>query len=143
MAKPCLCGQTSTATAFWIRIIIMKTKYKINYDWKVDVIIEIDDEIMTNKALTEINTFWSNHDRRLNDADGIVLNAVLKLLTGVVLSLKVEYGYNTTGIVSLFDWNENGGSIEGWPEMNGSKGIEIIRVDDFEFDPDDMTVGLA
>ena len=120
----------------------MKTKYRIDYDWKVDIIIEIDDEIMTTEMLTEINTFWSNDDVRLRDADGIVLNAVLKLLTGVILVSQVESGLNLRGIISMFDWDEGNG-IEGFPKMDGSHGIKIICVDDFEFDPNDMTIEIA
>lgn len=118
----------------------MKTKYNINYDNKASVIIEVDDEIMTEEALAEINNFWSNHENRLDAAEGNILRAVLKLLTATILVTQVEQGVNKAGMIRMFDWNGRNGGIEGWPCMDGSQGFEIIDVDDFEFDAFDMTI---
>lgn len=117
----------------------MIKKYKVDYDFKAEVVIEIDDEIMTEEKLAEINDFWGCSESRVKRC-GSVLNAVLKMLMQVVLRNQVEYGYNTYGIVSLFDFDECNGGIEGWPKMDGSHGIKLISVDDMVFDYDDMSI---
>ena len=119
----------------------MIKKYKVDYDFKAEVVIEIDNEIMTEAKLAEINDFWSDSDWRVKSC-GSVLNAVLKMLTQVVLRNQVEYGYNTFGIVSLFDFDACNGGIEGWPKMDGSHGIKLVSVDDMDFNCDDMSISI-
>lgn len=113
-------------------------RYKVDYDFKAEVVIEINHNVMTEKNLAEINNFWSNSKSRAQ-REGSVLNAVLKMLAATVLRLQVEHGYNTGGIIDLFNWNDRNGQ-EGWPEMDGSHGIKLVSVDEFSFEYGEMSI---
>lgn len=112
-------------------------KYKLDYDSKGSVVIEINSDIVNEKIMTSINQFFLDHEDRV-DENGSSFNGVLKMLGALVLSLSVEYDYNTSGIVSLFDYDKSG--IEGWPKMDGSSGFKIISVENNLFDASDFTV---
>ncbi|CNI46382.1 DUF2528 family protein [Yersinia pekkanenii] len=118
-----------------------KKTYRIDWDWKAEIDVEIDHDVMTDENLHGINNFFYGAEERLRDS-GLVLHAVLKMLAETCLRLQVEYSYNTHGMISLFDWDDatlNGG-IEGWPCMNGSEGIRLVGVDSVSFDYSDMSV---
>ncbi|WP_035276512.1 DUF2528 family protein [Desulforegula conservatrix] len=117
----------------------MIKKYKIDYDWKAEVRVEIDHDIATEEKLKEINDFWIGAEDRVRQ-EGSVLNAVLKMLTRTCLLLQIEKGYNTVGIIEEFDWDTSNGGIEGWPKMDGSFGFKLLRVDNLDFDETDMTI---
>jgi len=117
----------------------MIKKYKIDYDWKADVLVEIDHSIATEEKLKEINEFWSGAEDRVTQ-EGSVLNAVLKMLARTCLYLQLETGYSVTGIIEKFDWDSRNGGQEGWPKMDGTFGIKLLRVDEFEIDESDMTI---
>lgn len=115
--------------------------YTIDYDWKAELTVEIDHDIVTESALREINEFWSNHEWR--ERTHGLLNAVLIMLARHVMPMAYEHGYNAYGVRSLFDWDKGNGQ-EGWPPMDGSQGIKITSVDvDGVFDEDDFTVKAA
>jgi hypothetical protein len=110
----------------------MNTKeYTITYNDRHQVVVRIDHDVMTEAKLHEINSFWSDDDWRVRRA-GSVLHAVLKMLAAEVLRL------------SLLPWGDvvdqfNRG-VEGWPPMDGSEGIELVRYDEMSYDADDMEV---
>lgn len=114
-------------------------KYTVDYDWKAELTVEIDHDVMTEEKLHEINNFWSNADYRLKRHE-TVLEAVLVMLAKEALLIALSQGYNTYGVVSEFDWSEGNG-VEGWPSMDGSDGIKITHVDvSGIFDSDDITI---
>lgn len=115
--------------------------YKIDYDWKAELTVEVDHDIVTDNALREINEFWSGHEDR-EDSHGL-LNAVLIMLARHVMPIAYEQGFNAYGVRAMFDWDKGAGQ-EGWPPMDGSQGIKITSVDvDGVFDEDDFTVKAA
>ncbi|AYW18540.1 DUF2528 family protein [Klebsiella sp. P1CD1] len=114
-------------------------KYTVDYDWKAELTVEIDHDVMTEEKLHEINNFWSNADYRLKRHE-TVLEAVLVMLAKEALLIALSQGYNIYGVVSEFDWSEGNG-VEGWPSMDGSDGIKITHVDvSGIFDSDDITI---
>lgn len=117
-------------------------KYTVDYDWKAELEVEIDHDVMTDEKLNEINNFWSNADYRLQ-RQGSVLNAVLVMLAKEALLIALSQNYNTYGVVSEFDWSKGEG-VEGWPPMDGSEGIKITSVDvSGILDSDDITIKAA
>jgi len=115
--------------------------YTIDYDWKAELVVEIDHDIVGDKELREINEFWMGHERR--EENHGLLEAVLIMLAKHVMPMVYELGYNTHGAVSLFDWDSGNGQ-EGWPPMDGSQGIKITHIEvDGVFDEDDFTVKAA
>lgn len=117
----------------------MKKQYKV--EWKDDfsATFAVDHSLMTDEKLHEINSFWSNDDYRLDEAGGNITKAVLTLLTGVVLSMQVEKGLNDFGIMKEFDWDDGKG-VEGWPKLDGSEGILLVRIAPIEFISDDFWI---
>ncbi|MBJ8955884.1 DUF2528 family protein [Citrobacter braakii] len=114
-------------------------KYTVDYDWKAEIDIEIDHDVMTEEKLHEINNFWSEAKYRLMKHES-VLNAVLIMLAQHAMLIALENGFNTYGVVCEFDWKEGNGQ-EGWPSMDGSEGIKITGIDvSGVFDSDDMTI---
>lgn len=111
-------------------------RYKLDYDWKADIVIEIDHDIATESIFHELNDFWGDSEDRVDD-EGSAFEGVMKMLGGVILALTVEYNYNTRGIVSLFSGKHG---QEGWPPMDGEYGIKIVSVDSFCFDSSDFTL---
>lgn len=113
-------------------------RYEIDWDWKANVTVEIDHDIMTEEALHEINNFWGDAEWRVESNDG-VLNAVLKMLAREVIRIQYVEGWTTDYLIKQFDWDSGNGQ-EGWPPMDGSQGIRIIGSDDLSVDLDDMSI---
>ncbi|WP_028294057.1 DUF2528 family protein [Oceanobacter kriegii] len=109
-------------------------RYTVQYDFAAEITVEIDHDVMTDETLHEINDFWMDNDEMLESADGNIIHAVLKRLCIVCLSLDIEYGYNTGGIIELIE------KLEGWPAVDGSTGIKLLSVDGLCISADDITV---
>ncbi|WP_024303345.1 DUF2528 family protein [Pseudogulbenkiania sp. MAI-1] len=109
-------------------------RYCLSWDWKADVVVDIDREIATDEKLHMINNFWTNAEDRLEEANGDVLVAVLKMLCTKVVSMSIEY----LDVKDIFA--KRGGATEGWPALDGSWGITLVRYDELEFDDDDVEV---
>lgn len=107
-------------------------RYTLTYASQFDVVVEIDDTICTDELLHEINNFWSSADDRLDDADGDITKAVLKMLALFCLRLSSDK------FVESYLTKEH--NEEGWPVLDGSYGIKLISVDDFTFDDDEIEV---
>jgi hypothetical protein len=107
-------------------------RYKVSYDWSFDMVVDIDHGVCKDDLLHEINNFWSEADYRLSQADGDIAQAVLKLLA--------QAAFRST----IADWNAldefKVKGVEGWPLLNGSAGITLVSIDDFEFEADEFTI---
>jgi hypothetical protein len=112
----------------------MKKRYTLTYDY-TDVVVEIDHAVCTDALLHEINDFWSDRKFRLSQANGDITRAVLLMLAQTVLRLNVSDWRDT---VSLMKDTET--CPEGWPLLDGSAGITLVKVEDFVFDADEFTV---
>ncbi|PLY02746.1 MAG: hypothetical protein C0622_05195 [Desulfuromonas sp.] len=118
-------------------------KYRVDYDGGVaGITVEIDHDIMTEPALHEINNFWLDAEYRLANAKGDILMAVLVFLAQTSLIVQLEGDYNINGLIKRFDYDDPylSGGIEGWPKMDGSAGIKIVRLDQHVFYHNDFNV---
>lgn len=110
----------------------MKKRYKLTYAEMFDVVVDIDDEKCTDELLHQINNFWSNAKYRLLAAQGDIRKAVLQMLCVTVMQL------------SITEWNALNhmveGKEEGWPALDGSSGITLVSVDDYEFTDDEVEI---
>jgi hypothetical protein len=110
-------------------------RYKVSYDWSFDMVVDIDHGVCKDDLLHEINNFWSEADYRLSQADGDIAQAVLKLLA--------QAAFRST----IADWNAldefKVKGVEGWPLLNGSAGITLVSIDDFEFEEDKFDIKVA
>ncbi|MBT0720414.1 DUF2528 family protein [Rosenbergiella collisarenosi] len=117
-------------------------KYKIDYDWKAELIVEIDSDKIDDNGFAEINNFWSDADYRKRN-HGCDKNAVLTMLAKVCIPMAYEQGLSIDGLIRTFDWDKGYG-VEGWPPMNGSHGIKIVGIDTYGlFDSDDITISTV
>lgn len=120
----------------------MKKRYKIENNllsWTAEV--EIDEDFVienqpytTKDIIIDMVEFWSNYEYRLELNDGDYIKTFLQNLAREILYIITEYNYNISGVISEFK------NREGWCVMDGSKGIKIISIDDFEFELDNFEV---
>lgn len=103
-------------------------------DWQLT--LEVDLDILTEERATMINEFWSGDDRRLDDADGEVIRAVIKLaaerLVFALLRIGggIVFGEEQASIWTKQDLHDDegwGGSEEGNPF--GWCGIRLVTAD--------------
>lgn len=110
----------------------MKKRYTITYDWSTAMIVTIDHSIMTDEKLHEINNFWSGASDRLYEAKGDICKAVLTML-----ALRAF-------IMTITDLDPEGrlrrGEEEGWPPLDGSEGMQLLSLEYFELNPDDIDI---
>ncbi|UUE75516.1 DUF2528 family protein [Pectobacterium aroidearum] len=95
-------------------------RYGVNWFGELDLVVEVDHDVVTNDTLTEINTFWSDADERLDDADGNVLVAVLKMLGQQCWELMIAHNFNTYGLIQEFRDREGG---HAWTDPKVSKSL--------------------
>jgi hypothetical protein len=110
----------------------MKKRYTLTYDWSFDMVVTIDHSILTDEKLHEINNFWSGAQERLRAARGNICKAVLTMLA--------LHAFRMT----ITDLDPEGrlrrGEEEGWPPLDGSYGIQLLSLDYFELDEDELTI---
>jgi hypothetical protein len=87
--------------------------------------VEIDHDICTDEHLHQINNFFINHKCRLAECEGDITEVVLRMLGQLCFPMQVAEGWNTYGLICEF----KDGNIEGWPPMDGTHGIKILRCD--------------
>ncbi|HCM1915221.1 TPA: DUF2528 family protein [Salmonella enterica subsp. salamae serovar 28:r:e,n,z15] len=98
--------------------------------------VEIDHSICTDELLHQINNFFINAEYRLMENEGDITATVLKMLAVFCFTEQVYQGWNTEGLIALF----NNGNTEGWPPMDGSEGIKLLGCDDPDVSYGDMDV---
>lgn len=104
--------------------------------WEMQV--EIDEDFMytygdnqkekCKAAIIMMVEFWANSKSLLDDNDGDYTKAFLKMLARECFLIVTTTQYNLNGVIDEFV------NREGWCRMDGSMGIKITSVD--EFDPD-------
>lgn len=79
------------------------------------------------KALEEMVIFWSDGKKRLALNDGDVVKTFLQQLAREINYIQAVKDYNLEGVIEEFV------NREGWWVMDGSNGITIVDIDDFDF----------
>lgn len=106
-----------------------KKIYKFNYDFhKAEVSFEVDLEKFTPELANETLTFflWDY------DSDEDPIDEVMKKYAMAVIRFVSEVGFHSVESVKK-DFNE-----EGFAQIDGSRGITLLRFEAFEFDEDDL-----
>ena len=117
----------------------MIKKYLVEHESGAGMVVEVDHSLMTDAELHDLNNFWSCARERLSDEDGDILHTVLKDLLNQVLRVQFEGDLNLQGVLNAFDYHGGGGQ-EGYPKLDGSAGIKLLKVDGIELFASDMTV---
>lgn len=115
-----------------------KNKFELKVDQDdifLELVFEVDDEKFTEELASEINSFWSGHEGRLEDCDGDAVKAALKLYAAECFS-KAAFN-NLIGprwVMDQFDWSKDKG-VEGFPSFQEA-GIVLEKIDNLQFDFD-------
>ncbi len=114
-----------------------KKTFEVNYSptW-ANITVEIDfdmefkvgktETMKTTQAIKEMVEFWSGYLERLSLNKGDYLHTFLKSLAHEVFLIQLEGNWNTEGVIDQFE------NREGWFNMDGSCGINIIDVEGVE-----------
>lgn len=104
----------------------MKKRYKLEYAGAFSMVIEVDDEKFTPEILNEWNTFWSGAEERAAHKSGSALVPLLEMAYLNALSDSVAYNSAKFRLVN--------GQNEGYPRFDGSVGLSVVSIEDYEFD---------
>lgn len=103
---------------------MIKTYY-FNYDMgEAEASFEVDtDEFNNEMALATLEFFGWDWDRDNNPIDEVLIKYAMKAIELATINY-----HNTRGVISDFE------EIEGFARVDGSSGIKLIKVTDYEFD---------
>jgi len=105
-------------------------------DWNdaFSLTVEIDHSVLTTEMLHQINDFFSNSDDRLEEADGNVLIAVLKMLFKTFM----YFSFDHVDAINAFQSD----TPEGFIYFNGKYGANLISYSDLDIDAWNIDVSL-
>jgi hypothetical protein len=108
-------------------------RYILAYDYNAEMVVEIDHDKCTDELFHEINNFWYNAKWRLQQADGNVIHAVLKML--FLRMIDIDFSENAA---LMFKYS----APEGWPNLDGSIGITLVSFSPLELDEEEVTIAI-
>ncbi|ASK91084.1 DUF2528 family protein [Xanthomonas campestris pv. trichodesmae] len=102
----------------------MTKRYQVTEDrYDLEVMLQVDHDLLTPERATEINSFWTDADERLDAADGDVVRAVILMAARrFMFGILEDTWAGVRGMQQDFD------EAEGW---GGSawNGITLIEFD--------------
>lgn len=110
-------------------------RYYVDWNGKGQLVVEVNHALLTEERLHQMNNFWRDARKRLEEHDGNVLHTVLAMLAVECFYLCIRGCYSSTMLIDEF---ERG--VEGWPLMDGRAGIMIIACNEPNFMTEDITV---
>lgn len=97
---------------------IKKYKVEANYLDSVCVFLEVDHDKLTPELATLINSFWSNGEDRIDEEDGDVVRAVIRLFGLTAINYFLQQGGGNVMKDSDKYWTKHIlESHEGWPRF--------------------------
>lgn len=100
----------------------------IDEDFKVPFINQTTNEPEdTRWAIKEMVEFWAWWEERLEKNEGDYTKTFLQMLARKICTLQADDQYPLEAMIKWFS------DKEGWFDMDGTWGIEILSFDDFEF----------
>ena len=122
------------------------TTYRVAASWfnDAEVTLQVNFDVLTPELATEINTFWSGAEERLQAEDGNVLLAVIRMFGQVAIRYFMTAGgacFGPPRTEGDRHWTAQviKEQAEGWPEVDGL-GILITMADVSVVDYDDVTL---
>ncbi|MFN3437832.1 MAG: DUF2528 family protein [Acidovorax sp.] len=98
--------------------------YRVSADWFSDaeITLQVDHDVLTPELATLINDFWSDAADRLQQADGDVVRAVIRLFGAATISFFMGDGGASFGPKAKGDdyWTKAvlEAQHEGWPPLD-------------------------
>ena len=111
----------------------MIKKYQFNYDFgKASALFLVDTEKYTPELAKETLQFFTwSYDKEAHPVDEVMKKIVIE-----VFEIATSNGSYSHRVKEQFR------EKEGWPPIDGTLGVTLIRVDGFEFDEDDLTMEI-
>lgn len=109
---------------------LLQFRVAVNDGSEDDVFLEVNPQVLTDEVATEINTFWGHAARRLEEQDGNVQQAVVRMFGAQAI-----FYMRGDGGGACFDDDIDGErwtrrvlelEAEGWPKYE-QLGIRILR----------------
>lgn len=99
-----------------------------------EVTLEVDHSVLTQERATAINSFLSSDDDRLDEENGDVVRAVIRLAGQTLINLMLEWGdvdFSDARVEHGDVWSKELRGLEGWGgELEGSGygwcGIRVV-----------------
>lgn len=118
------------------KLITMKLD---QWDIQCEVVINLDEEKFTKQLATEINDFWSGSESRLDDNDGNVIHAALKLYAAEFFQQLAFNNFKSAEwLTDRFNW-EKGNGIEGFDSLR-TAGITIMSAESWFIESEHITL---
>jgi hypothetical protein len=108
---------------------MIKKTYNVEYGptwWECTIVIDHNKE--TDASIKVMVEFWTGWKSRLAANGGDYIITFLQQLAREINFIQAEYHYNIIGVRDEF------ANREGWCKMDGSYGITIEEIDDFDFE---------
>lgn len=118
--------------------IVFNVEHQPTYG-SIDVEIDFDhtfevkgEKVTKIEQITQMQSFWTGSESRLDENDDDVVLAFLKQLCQKCMYLAIEHNVNYKGLISLFNEGQ-----EGYCALDGSAGIELHNSELPDFDEQD------
>lgn len=93
-------------------------RYTVKEDWKdYSVTLEVDLDVLTEARATMINEFWSSAEDRLDECEGNVQHAAIRLFGQAMICIMLEKGGAMFGPAKADAggyWSKDVWELEGW-----------------------------
>lgn len=107
--------------------------FNFDYNYEADASFKVDtDKFTPELAKATLEFFIWDYDKE-NDP----VEEVMKKYAMEAIRVSTFNNYNTFGVKNEFD------SREGFARLDGSMGIELLRVNGYEFDIDELTMTIS
>ena len=112
-----------------------KKTYQVEYGptwWECTIAIDHSPEV--DARIKEMVEHWTGYKGRLADNKGDYTKTFLQDLAREINYIQAEYNYNLEGVIGEFD------NRDGYYKMDGTMGITIVDIDDFEMQHSEYVV---
>lgn len=103
--------------------------FKFNYDChEAEAVFKVDTDVFTNEhAKSTLEFFTWDYDE-----DNDPITEVLKMYAVEAIRVATIYSFNTRGVISDFN------NKEGFAKLDGSLGLTLLSIKEYEFDYDKL-----
>lgn len=109
------------------------TIYKINFEREWNAVVAIDHDT-ADPLIKEMVEFWTDWENRLAVNEGSYTQTFLQQLGDQLVRLSTEMRLKSAIEVLR--------RLEGWTAMDGSRGIAILEMDEWQWDRDRFDVDV-
>ena len=104
-------------------------KIRLNFEWW-DAVVEIDYNENTLQWMKDQLLFWSGGQEKIDDEEGNIEQAYLKMLAQEILPLSQS--------LNLYGLTEHFKEAEGWAALNDDFGVKLVSVEPWNFETEDI-----